>query len=141
MATDQECNPDIGQTNAGGHGVSSDPYCHKVESVILVCQVVPGIETTSCTTVCCTLSKEIHSEITMATSVTDITGFNNFKDDFTGFVKKANTDKKGVAQADLYHCLHKTEVGKKKAKRGMFDSVDLRSYGVSTFDDWYKFKN
>ena len=118
----------------------------------------------------------------MTTFVTNITGFNKSKEDLTWFVKKASTDRKGDAHAEVYHCLlemfmdadsnkdglvsrasfsilidmaesiprkygyapidsemYRTEVEKEEARKRMFDSMDLKSTGVITFDDWYKF--
>ena len=118
----------------------------------------------------------------MTTFVTNITGFNKSKEDLTWFVKKAITDRKGDAHAEVYHCLlemfmdadsnkdglvsrasfsilidmaesiprkygyapidsemYRTEVEKEEARKRMFDSMDLKSTGVITFDDWYKF--
>ena len=84
----QEYSPDIGQTIVGGCGVSRDPYCHKVERVLLVKQCEPGTKT-----MCYTQSEEI----TMTTSETNITCFDKSKEDFIGLIKKASTDGKGGA--------------------------------------------
>jgi Ca2+-binding EF-hand superfamily protein len=118
----------------------------------------------------------------MSCPATNITGFNKSKEDFIWFIKKATTNKKSDAHAELYHCLlkmfvdadtnkdgvvskasfsnlidmaasiprmygyapvdselYKTEQAKEQARQKMFDSMDLKSTGVITFDEWYKF--
>jgi len=118
----------------------------------------------------------------MSCPATNITGFNKSKEDFIWFVKKATTDKKSDAHAELYHCLlkmfvdadtnkdglvskasfsklidmaasiprmygyapidselYKTDQEKELARQKMFDSMDLKSTGVITFDEWFKF--
>merc|ERR1719452_360783 len=120
--------------------------------------------------------------LTMTSTETNITGFNKSKEDFIWFIKKASTDRKGDAHAELYHCLlkmfvdadtnkdglvskasfsklidmaasiprqygyapldsemYKTEVEKEEARKKMFDTMDLKSTGLITFDEWYKF--
>merc|ERR1711868_44332 len=79
--------------------------------------------------------------------------FNKSKEDFIWFVKKAVTDKQSYsklidaaaampraywyapADAELY----KSEAEKDAARQKMFDSMDLKSTGVITFDEWLKF--
>merc|ERR1712121_75764 len=84
---------------------------------------------------------------------TAVNTFNKSKEDFIWFVKKAVQDKKsfsklidaaatmprayGFAPADSD--LYKTEAEKDAARQKMFDSMDLKSSGVITFDEWLKF--
>jgi Ca2+-binding EF-hand superfamily protein len=101
----------------------------------------------------------------MSCPATNITGFNKSKEDFIWFIKKATADKKSDAHSELYHCLlkmsklidmaasiprmygyapvdselYKTEQEKEQARMKMFDSMDLKSTGMITFDEWYKF--
>jgi Ca2+-binding EF-hand superfamily protein len=101
----------------------------------------------------------------MSCPATNITGFNKSKEDFIWFIKKATADKKSDAHSELYHCLlkmsklidmaasiprmygyapvdselYKTEQEKEQARTKMFDSMDLKSTGMITFDEWYKF--
>ena len=107
-----------------------------MEKVIFVNQYEPYTEKT-----CYTQSKEL----TVATSLTNITGYNKFKEDFTGFVKKASTDRKGVAHADLYHCLLKTFMDADSDKDGLVSRASLsrlvdvaasipRDYGYAPID-------
>ena len=76
------------------------------------------------------LSKVI-SISSMSCPANNITGFNKSKDDFVWFAKKATN-------APVDSELHKTEK-KELARQNMFDSMDLKSTGVVTFDEWYKF--
>merc|ERR1711931_363386 len=93
---------------------------------------------------------------------TAVNTFNKSKEDFIWFVKKAVQDKKSFSHSELYHSLlklfvdadtmpraygfapadadlYKTEAEKDAARQKMFDSMDLKSTGVITFDEWLKF--
>jgi len=113
---------------------------------------------------------------------TNITGFNKSKEDFIWFVKKAVSDKKSDAHAELYQTLlkmfaeadtnrdglvskasfsqlvdkaatlprlygfaptdeemFKNDQEKEQARAKLFSSLDVKSTGVITFDEWYKF--
>merc|ERR1711926_57843 len=99
-------------------------------------------------------------EITM--SSTPVNTFNKSKEDFIWFVKKAVQDQKSYSHSELYHSLlklivaaatmpraygyapadeelYKTDAEKDAARQKMFDSMDLKSTGVITFDEWLKF--
>merc|ERR1711872_643732 len=88
--------------------------------------------------------------------------FNKSKEDFIWFVKKAVNDKKSYSHSEMYHSLlkliddvaampraygyapadselYKTEAEKDASRQKMFDSMDLKSTGVITFDEWLKF--
>merc|ERR1712112_522581 len=99
-------------------------------------------------------------EITM--SSTPVNTFNKSKEDFIWFVKKAVQDQKSYSHSELYHSLlklfvaaatmpraygyapadselYKTDAEKDAARQKRFDSMDLKSTGVITFDEWLKF--
>merc|ERR1712126_342267 len=94
-----------------------------------------------------------------------VISFNKSKEDFIWFVKRSVTDKKSYSHSELYHsllklfvdadtnkdglvraygyapedsALYKTEAEKDAARQKMFDSMDLKSTGVITFDEWLK---
>merc|ERR1712234_37319 len=79
---------------------------------------------------------------------TAVNTFNKSKEDFIWFVKKAVQDKKSFSHSELYHSLLKLFVDADTNRDGlvskgsfskMFDSMDLKSTGVITFDEWLKF--
>jgi len=86
----------------------------------------------------------------MTSSATNITGFNKSKEDFIWFIKKASSDKKGDAHAELYHCLLKMFVDADTNKDGLVSKasfsklIDMaasipRMYGYAPLDaDLYK---
>merc|ERR1712114_138185 len=100
---------------------------------------------------------------TMSSNTAPVNTFNKSKEDFIWFVKKAVQDQKSYSYSEMYHCLlkmfidaaaslpraygyapvdselYKTEAEKDAARQKMFDSMDLKSTGVITFDEWLKF--
>merc|ERR1712208_139865 len=62
---------------------------------------------------------------TMSCPATNITGFNKSKEDFIWFVKKATTDKKSDAHAELYHCLLKMFVDADTNKDGLVSKTSF----------------
>merc|ERR1711954_158576 len=105
---------------------------------------------------------------TMSSTTAPVNTFNKSKEDFIWFVKKAVQDQKSYSYSEMYHCLlskssfsklidaaaslpraygyapedselYKTEAEKDAARQKMFDSMDLKSTGVITFDEWLKF--
>merc|ERR1712111_41771 len=94
--------------------------------------------------------------VNMSSNTTAVNTFNKSKEDFIWFVKKAVQDKKSHSHAEMYHSLLKLFVDADTNKDGlvskasfsklidaarqkMFDSMDLKSTGVITFDEWLKF--
>merc|ERR1712219_98385 len=99
----------------------------------------------------------------MSSTTAPVNTFNKSKEDFIWFVKKAVQDQKSYSYSEMYHCLlkmfvdaaaslpraygyapedselYKTEAEKDAARQKMFDSMDLKSTGVITFDEWLKF--
>merc|ERR1711963_93157 len=133
-------------------------------------------------------SKSVHLQVShfrfliMSSTTAPVNTFNNSKEDFIWFVKKAVQDQKSYSHSELYHSLlklfvdadtskdglvskssfsklidaaatlpraygyapadselYKTEAEKDAARQKMFDSMDLKSTGVITFDEWLKF--
>merc|ERR1712234_12686 len=113
-------------------------------------------------------SKSVHLQVSqthfiaMSSTSTPVNTFNKSKEDFIWFVKKAVQDQKSYSYSEMYHCLlkmidaaaslpraygyapedselYKTEAAKDAARQKMFDSMDLKSTGVITFDEWLKF--
>ena len=85
--------------------------------------------------------------------MTNITGFNKSKEDFIWFIKRATTDKKSDAHAELYHCLLKMFVDADTNKDGLVSKksfsklIDMaasipRKYGYAPQDsELYKTEN
>merc|ERR1711963_1193743 len=133
-------------------------------------------------------SKSVHLQVShfrfliMSSTTAPVNTFNNSKEDFIWFVKKAVQDQKSYSHSELYHSLlklfvdadtnkdglvskasfsklidaaatmpraygyapadeelYKTDAEKDAARQKMFDSMDLKSTGVITFDEWLKF--
>merc|ERR1712121_607052 len=108
-------------------------------------------------------SEHLQFAFTMSANATAVNTFNKSKEDFIWFVKKAVQDQKSHSHAEMYHSLlklfvdaaatlpraygyapvdsdlYKTEAEKDAARQKMFDSMDLKSTGVITFDEWLKF--
>eukprot|EP00092_Neocalanus_flemingeri_P032422 GFUD01035261.1.p1 GENE.GFUD01035261.1~~GFUD01035261.1.p1 ORF type:complete len:259 (-),score=68.08 GFUD01035261.1:49-825(-) len=81
---------------------------------------------------------------------TNVTGFNKSKEDFIWFIKRATTDRKSDAHAELYHCLLKMFIDADTNKDGLVSKasfsklIDMaasipRMYGYAPLDsDLYK---
>ena len=58
---------------------------------------------------------------------------------FSKLIDMAASIPRKYGYAPLDSEMYKTEVEKEDARKKMFDSMDLKSTGVITFDEWYKF--
>merc|ERR1711915_62959 len=61
------------------------------------------------------------------------------KASFSKLIDAAATMPRAYGYAPLDADLYKTEAEKDAARQKMFDSMDLKSTGVITFDEWFKF--
>merc|ERR1712002_785443 len=61
------------------------------------------------------------------------------RESFSKLVDKAASIPRAYGYAPLDSELYKTEEERDTARRKMFDSMDLKSTGVITFDEWFKF--
>merc|ERR1712025_1386554 len=61
------------------------------------------------------------------------------KASFSKLIDAAATTPRAYGYAPLDAELYKTEAEKDAARQKMFDSMDLKSSGVITFDEWFRF--
>eukprot|EP00092_Neocalanus_flemingeri_P040134 GFUD01043716.1.p1 GENE.GFUD01043716.1~~GFUD01043716.1.p1 ORF type:complete len:258 (-),score=77.43 GFUD01043716.1:76-849(-) len=61
----------------------------------------------------------------MSTVTTNVTGFNKSKEDFIWFIKRATSDRKSDAHAELYHCLLKMFIDADTNKDGLVSKASF----------------
>merc|ERR1712215_24657 len=97
-----------------------------------------------------TTNKSRHGRIMTSRTSTNLIGFNKSKEDFIWFIKRATSDRKSDAHAELYHCLFKMFVDADTNKDGLVSKASFsklvdaaaaipRAYGFAPLDsDLYK---